>query len=161
MIKEWWSNLADREKQTLSIGSVIAAIFLFYALIWSPLSNKVDNLRNQISANQKLLTWMQAADKRMQLVEKSAQKSTAKTQGSLLGIIQNNVNKSPVAKEVSQLQQTDSESVQLRFQHVNFDVLIEWLTQIWQQQGLVVSQATIMPNGAAGNVTAEVVLKIG
>lgn len=161
MIKEWWSNLADREKQTISIGSVIAAIFLFYALIWSPLANKVDDLRNQIRTNQKLLTWMQAADRRMQLVEKSAQQSATKTRGSLLGIVQNHVNKSPIAKEVSQLQQTDSESVQLRFQHVNFDVLIEWLTQIWQQQGLIVSQATITPNGAAGDVSAELVLKAG
>ena len=121
----------------------------------------MDNLRNQIRANQKLLTWMQAADNRMQLLEKNRQKSTAKAHGSLLSIVQNNVNKSPVAKEASQLQQTDSESVQLRFQHVNFDVLVEWLTQLWQQQGIIVSQATITPNGAASNVSAELVLKMG
>lgn len=159
-MKDWWINLSLREKQSVLIGSMAAIIFIAYALIWSPLNNKVETLRKQIQNNQKLLLWMQSADKQLQIIEKKSDKTnTPHTSGSLLSMAQNQINQSPLATQLADLRQIDSDSVQLSFKQVDFDKLIEWLTYAWKDQGLLISQITITASNNPGIVSADFILK--
>lgn len=159
-MKEWWNNLALREKQMLVLGAFAIGIFLIYILLWSPLQNKVSSLRNQIQHSQELLAWMKDADKQIQALEKNSQKkSGSKATGSILSIVQKQIKTSPVASDLSQLHQVENDSVELSFKKVNFDKLMEWLIPFTQKQGLVISQITVKPSGSAGIVAADLVLK--
>lgn len=159
-MKEWWINLSLREKQTVSIGGFFVILFLIYLVLWSPLNNKVESLRTKIQRDQKLLVWMQDTNRRVQQIEKNQQtKKIAATDVSLLTIVQRQLNKTPLVSSLEQLRQADNDSVQLSFKNVDFDKLAAWLIQLWQQEGLVVSQINVTPSGSPGMVGAELVLK--
>jgi general secretion pathway protein M len=158
-MKEWWNNLSLRDKQLFALGLLAVIFFLIYSLVWSPLDNKVSALRTTLQHNQKLLTWMQAADKQIESYKNTSQTTTAQSTGSLLSIVQNEINQSSLSKDLSQLHQAEDDSVQLSFQHVGFDPLIRWLTQLWQQHNITITRASIKKTEASGIVSAEIVLK--
>lgn len=159
-MNEWWNNLALREKQTVSIGAIVVLFGLIYFLLWSPLSSTVSNLRVQIKRNQELLSWMKGADTRIETQQHSANKVPVNKQtGSLLSVVQNQINRTQLVSVMTQLHQIDSDSVQLAFQKVDFDKLIVWLTQLSQQQNLTITQMSVTPTDAPGMVTAEFILK--
>ena len=161
-MKEWWHNLSLREKQTLTLGILAVIIFLIYALIFAPLDNKATSLRNKIKHNQELLSWMQKTDQQIKSAEKTLQKkSTDINTGSLLTIVQQQINKTPLVSNLAQLRQADNDSVQLSFTNVDFDKLVVWLTALWQEHGLMVSQMTTTAGTPPGIVTADLILKNG
>lgn len=158
-MKEWWQNLSLRDKQMLSLGSFVVALFLLYEVIWSPFSGKIDTMRHQVQHNQELLAWMQTADQRIRVLEKNSQSKAAQVNGSVLSIVQSAVNKSPLAQHVTQLRQAENDSVQFNLQKVDFDQLIVLLTDLSNEYGLIVGQFTATPTGKPGEVTADVVVK--
>lgn len=159
-MKDWWNNLALREKQTMSLGAFALILLLFYLIIWSPLNYKLDNLRNKIKHDQQLLTWMKDANNRMQAAEKQqTQKNSLPSGTSLLSLVQHKLNQTPLVSSLGQLRQAENDSVQLSFTNVDFDKMIEWLTQLWQQQGVTISQINITASNTAGLVNADMILK--
>jgi general secretion pathway protein M len=159
-MNEWWINLSIREKQIVSAGALGVVIFLVYLIIWLPLSNRVANLREQIVRDQKSLLWMRDADQRIQDVEKNSQNKKSTDSGiSLLTIVQKQINKSNFVSSLNQLRQAENDSVELSFNNVDFDRLIQWLTELWQQQGIVITQMSVTASGTAGVVNTEFVLR--
>lgn len=158
-MKEWWFNLSLREKQTVASGGAVVALFLLYIVIWAPLTNKVENLRQQIQSKQNLLSWMQESDLRIQKLEKSQHAHTKPSTASLLNTVQTEINKTTMAKNLTELQQADNEAVQLRFKKVNFDDLIKWLIQLSQQHALAIQQFTTTPSTSPGLVDVELKLQ--
>lgn len=158
-MKEWWMNLGLREKQAVSLGGIVVILFILYEIIWAPISNHNDTLRDEITRNQKLLTWMQEADQHIHATQKMLQKNAAtKNSAALLSLLQKEVNQSPFAKNLAQMTQAENNSVQITLQKVNFDDLIKWLTELWKKQELTVSQMTVTPNGSLGIVDATITL---
>jgi general secretion pathway protein M len=156
-MKDWWLNLNLREKQTIAWGGVAIILILLYLFAWSPLMESVTMLRNKVQRNQKLLVWMKAANEQIQSARLVPNKKS--TTGSLLSIVQNQVNSSSVAKNVTQLRQTDNDAVQLNFQNVDFDRLMKWLVAMAQEEGLLIAQMSVTPTDAPGVVNATCMLK--
>jgi general secretion pathway protein M len=159
-MKEWWDNLVLREKQILSMGLLVLVFVAFYLILWSPLTDKVSTLRNQVQRNQELLAWMQDTDKRIQAEGHAAKPPVARASGSLLSIVQSQINRTQLVSVMTQLHQIDNDSVQLTFDKVDFDKLIVWLTQLTQQQGLIITQMTVTPSKEPGIVAADFILKL-
>lgn len=154
-MKDWWLNLALREKQTVSIGILFVTLFLFYELIWSPISNEATSLRSKVQQNSALLMWMKQTDSRIQSLGKT---QTNSTESSLLSTVQTQMNNSPLGKHVSQLRQSESNSVQLTLSAVSFDQMITWLTQVAKTDGIIVAQISVRPSGTTGIVTIDATL---
>jgi type II secretory pathway component PulM len=158
-MKQWWQELSLREKQSVSVGSIAIAIFIIYSWIWSPLDHKITAMRTQIEQNQKLLAWMEAADKQLANSAKQIQSaSTTSTSKSLLSVAQNQIKQSSLSNQSYRLRQAESDSVQLSFKQVDFDKLITWLSDASRQQNLMVSQLTVAPSDTPGIVSAELQL---
>lgn len=157
-MKEWWNNLSIRERQVVFFGSIAIFLILIYLILWQPFTNKIDNLRSQITKNKNLLIWMQSADKQMQTIVKESQTKTSKNNGSILGVVQSDINKSALKSNLTQLKQAENDTVQVTFQKVGFDNLMKWLIHLWQQDGLTVLQATITPGDSLGVVSADLIL---
>ncbi len=158
-MKQWWLHLSQQEKRTLSMGSIAIAIFIIYTWIWSPLDNKISTMRTQVEQNQKLLAWMQLADKQLENSTKPIQTaSSTHASASLLSLTQNQIKQSTFANQLYQLRQADSDSVQLSLKQVDFDKLIIWLNDSWREQGLTVAQLTVAPSETPGIVSAELQL---
>ncbi|MES2218072.1 MAG: type II secretion system protein GspM [Pseudomonadota bacterium] len=158
-MKNWWFGLALREKQTISMGILLVLIFLIYEIIFAPLSDKVNELRHKVRSDQTLLNWMQASNERINSLEKNQQYSSHSGETtSLLSVVQNGINESAIAQNVSQLQQAENDSVQLQLQKVNFDSFIQWLTLLCQQHQLLITQMSITPLDTTGTVNTELKL---
>jgi len=158
-MKDRWLNLSLREKQVLIAGGVIVILFLLYTLTWSPLINNNNRLRTRIQHSQNTLRWMQNADQHIQHLLESAQKKNHSFTGSVLSILQTEINKSELAPYVTQLQQVENDSVQFNLRKVSFDQLIIFLTSLWEKYHVIVSQITVTPTGAPGEVNADVIVQ--
>jgi len=160
-MKDWWLNLPLREKQSLAIGSIVVILFLLYEIVWSPLSDMNDNLRIRIQHGQITLNSMQNADQLIQHLVKTSQEKHQQLTQSILGTLQNEINKSQFTSHVTQLRQTENESVQMNVNKMNFDQLLAFLTGLGKKYNIIVSQITVMPTGASGEVNADVVVISG
>lgn len=157
-MKDWWLNLSYREKQTTSLGAFVVVIFLIYALIWSPLSNGVNTLREKIRSNQSLLSFMQESDKRIQALKQNNVVSRSSTI-SLLNLVQTDINNTSLARGITQLQEMENDTVSLRLQKVSFDSLMKWLTVLCRDQLLTISQMSVTPSADPGIVNVDLKLQ--
>lgn len=158
-MKDWWLNLALREKQTVAAGSLVVILFLLYEIVWSPLVTANENLRVRILHNQETLTAMQNTDQLIQHMIKESKEKHNQPTTSLLGIIQTEMTKSVFASHVTQLRQAENDSVQFNLRNVDFDQLIVFLTSLWKKNGFIVSQMTAVPMDAPGAVSADITVK--
>jgi type II secretory pathway component PulM len=158
-MKAWWLNASIREKQAVSLCAIFITFFLVYEIVFAPISNAVDTMRQKIHSGQTLLAWMQESDKRIQTLEKTQKTAAPKSSASLLSVIQNDVNNQPIGKNISQLQQAENDSIQIHLQKVGFDALTKWLIAICQQQSLIITQMTATPTATPGIVDADLKLQ--
>jgi len=157
-MKEWWRELAIREKQMIVLGSLVLIIILIYEIIWSPLHTANQNLRVKIQHQQNTLQYMQSADLQIQqLLKIMAQKNNKNVQ-TLLSTLQTAIKQSGFPQNVTQLRQAENDSVQIILSKVNFDQLIIFLNGLWQKQGLIVSQITVLPTHVPGEVSVDMML---
>ena len=103
---------------------------------------------------------MQNTDKNIQSIEKIGKKPETHRIASPISIVQNSLKQSLLAKSVTQLVQADNDSVKLSFQRADFDILMSWLTELWQQQGLIITQFTVKPDNTPCMVTGELILSV-
>jgi general secretion pathway protein M len=159
-MRERWENLSLQEKQVITGGGFVVIVCVIYFFLWSPLADKTANLRDQIQHDQTLLSWMEKADQQIQSMgKKSSQIKSNKAPISLLSQVQQNVKQQGFADNLTQLHQVENNAVQLSFKQINFDDFMQWLTDIWRNNGIIVSQISIVPVGVAGIVTIDLVLK--
>lgn len=157
-MKEWWNALSLRDKRVLSLGLFILIVIMLYEVIWNPLLTKNQLLRQQVQDNKKLIVWMRAAGKQIQSLEKKPINQSIKH--SSLSILQEELKKSNLMGQISELKQAENNSVQLHFQAIYFDKLMSWLIKIYQEQGFVVSQIEVNSDSNVGRVSGQMVLKI-
>jgi general secretion pathway protein M len=157
-MKEWWQNLALREKQIVALGALLLAIAFIYEFVFAELSDITGNLRAGVEKNQRLLAWMQTTDQRVQAAASNTQTQAPLKSASLLSALQDDLNQNPIAKSVTGLQQADSDSVELHFKQVGFDNMMKWLLTVCQEQQLTVTSLTVTPAANVGTVDA--VLKL-
>ena len=160
-LKEWWSNLAPREKQAVTWGGALLGIFIIYQGIWSPYVDHIASMRNSIKSNQKTLVFMQEADKEIQ--KKESQSNTkAKTTSpvALLGFLQKQINQSQLNQQLTQLKQATNDSIELHFQKIEFDKLMNFLIKIVKEQSVSITQLSATAESSPGVVNADVMLKI-
>ncbi|MDR3492520.1 MAG: type II secretion system protein M [Gammaproteobacteria bacterium] len=156
-MNKWWVNLSEKEKQTVTLGGIIAGIFLIYQFVWSPIADSSDQLRKKILQNQTLLSYMQESDKRIQLLE-AHQQDNSNEKSSVLTHVQNELSKTSFSTNVTQLQQSENNSVKFNLQKVSFDELVKWLTTLSQQK-ISIAQMTVTPTSTPGIVEAELRLE--
>jgi general secretion pathway protein M len=160
-IKEWWSTLSQREQQAVSLGSVAVGILLFYAIIWGPYLDRIDIMRKQIKSEQQMLAWMQAADKEIRLLENQTKnKNAVTTPVILLSVLQKQVDQAGLKDRLTGLKQASNDSVEMHFQKVEFDVLIQLLMDVLKTQNVSVTQLAVIAEATPGIVNADLFLKI-
>jgi general secretion pathway protein M len=161
-MNEWWTSLALREKQAVSIGGSLLGLFIFYMAIWSPYLDRVDNMRQRIQTEQKTLSWMEAADKEIHKIEnQSQQKSEAATPVVLLSYLQKQVTRTGLESSLSQLKQSSNDSIEMHFQKADFDKLVGMLISVAREQNIAISQMSATADNTPGMVAADVVLRLG
>lgn len=158
--KDWWSNLATRERRMVSIGGGLSFIFIFYQLMWSPYINYVNDLRDRLVSQQKTLAWMQAADIELSRSKNVNSRTPNKTTPIvLLSLLKKQINQFGLSQSLKQLKQSSTDSIEIQFQKVNFDKMISLLIETLDQQAVSITQMTVSADKDIGVVNANLILK--
>lgn len=135
-MKSYLSNLNERERWTLIGGLICVVLYGYYLFLYEPLSSKVKLKSTQLHEKASTLTWMQ----QVRLEHRNSPKKQTVSNSQLLTVLANQLKESTLRKFPYQLQQASSGEIQLTFDEVPFNPLIEWLTQINEQYALAIKQ---------------------
>jgi len=153
-IKSWWIHLSHREQRILTAGGVFLILFLLYLIIIQPVNAGLNNQINNIDAQKKLLSWMQKNVPELKSLRKSGDTRQTIPAGGLLSSVEQSLRQSQLSEAVTALEknpdETSQESIQLKFDKVNFDRFMTWLINFWQTYDINISQISMTRTPAAG-----------
>lgn len=157
-LKEWWRNLANREKKIIVIGVFFLTIIFFYQIIWSPVLHHLIKMRSHILDEQKILVLIQNADKEIQLAQNQNKKEFSSPLF-LLEFLQQQVDEAEMKVYLTQLKQEGEQSVAVSFKKIEFDTLLHFLIKLSKQHYIAISQANIRGDKTLGQVDADLILR--
>lgn len=156
-MKTWWYNLAKREQQLVSVGTVAVLLILIYFFAWQPFASSLQQLRENISTDKALLVWMQANLEDYKQ-SSSQQKHMSDSNQSLLTRIEQSLEQGRMSAYSPELSQLDNNQIKINFQMIAFNDLLKWLVTLSQQTKLDVVQARITSTDEPGMVGAQLSL---
>ena len=147
-------SLSARDRRTLLIGGVVAAVLFVLAVIL-PLDRSVSRLHERVTQKQADLVWMRHA-----APEIAAAGPVRNTSGeSLIVVVDQSARESGLGNSLAGSQPSGPGSLSVQLQKAPFDSLVGWLARLSQQNGVQIESATIDSAGAPGTVNASLVLK--
>lgn len=156
-IVDQWQTLSFRERVMLGMGVVTTVILLIYAILWSPLSNAVTHLQQQVASQQKLLQWMQhAVQKIQQLKQGEMPLTTHRKNEPLLELTERTITDKNLSRYLQQVQQPQANQLLLKFQQVPFDPLMSWLQTLLSQYAIQIKKINIKKTQAIGIVDVDI-----
>lgn|SRR3990167_4930716 len=135
-IKTWWFGLSDRERRLLTIGGIFLGLFLFYVLVWSPLSSLVSTYHTRVTTEQSLLLYLQSAQEKIRDYEARGIHVSDVGQKDLLTTIEQSAAQHQLSAFLKQVEQPESHHIQLTFEKVPFDQCMEWLQELSMNSGI-------------------------
>lgn len=157
-MKLWWAGLAPRERVILCAGALVLILVLAYVLIWEPLAQQRQQIREDISALSADLAWMQqvAPQVRRRAAQQASQPSSpGAAGGSVLTLVEVSARAAGLHESIERVQ-PEGTGARLWFAETGFDGLLRWLGELEQRQGLQVSQLAVDAGSAPGTVTARI-----
>jgi type II secretory pathway component PulM len=146
--------LAPRDRRTLLIGGIAAAVLLVLAVIL-PLDRSVSRLHDRVARKQTDLVWMRNA-----APEIAAAGPVRSVSGeSLIVVVDQSAHEAGLGGSLAGSQPSGRGSLSVQLEKAPFDTLVAWLARLSQQNGVQIASATIDSAGSPGTVNAALVLK--
>jgi general secretion pathway protein M len=152
MLQRWYQSLADREKLLLLAAAMIALILLLWGLVWQPLSNHNQQLRNSLQQKASQLAWMQQAAEQIKTLQQNARPVAS---GSLQQRLTRNA--SQLGIDLSRIQNSNDGQLKVWIDKTEFNRLLQLIDQL-AQQGARVDQIHIQPLPQSGYSKARLTL---
>jgi general secretion pathway protein M len=147
-------SLSPRDRRTLLIGGVIAAILFVLAVIL-PLDHSVSRLHDRVTQKQADLVWMRNA-----APEIAAAGPVRSISGeSLIVIVDQSAREAGLGGSLAGSQPSGQGGLSVQLQKAPFDTLVGWVARLSQQNGVQIESASIDSTGEPGTVNASLVLK--
>jgi type II secretory pathway component PulM len=153
-MKEWYLQLATRERYVLSIGVILALGILYWGLLWRPLSVGAADARAAVAEHQMLLADL----RRARGILRPALDNGAVPSQSLVVLVDRTHREQGLAGALSRNQPDGPDGIQVTLQDAAFDALMGWLSSL-QQHGIAVESASINGTRTPGLVSATLVLR--
>lgn len=153
----YWSSLAPRERVMLGGGGILAAVLLFYGLLWAPLRSDINRLRVDVPREQQQLQWMRAQAGRIQQLRASA--PTTMPGGGLLSFVEQSAQTQGIRTNIKRIEPEGPNAVRLAIDGVGFNSLVEWLANLQKQGGVRVDNAQFEPLPTPGLANARLLLR--
>ena len=151
-VSDWYRSLAGRDRRTVLIGGIVAAVLLLAGGLWK-LESATSAARERVASKTADLAWMQAAAPRLRSMP------AARSDESLPLLVDRTARDAGLAAALSGTEPSGSGALRVRFQGASFDALAVWLTRLQQERGVVVESASVEGGEAEGLVNASLVLR--
>ena len=156
-MREWYANLAERERRFVIFGGIGAAVLLLLG-IFLPLNRSVFEARERVATKQGDLAFIQSVAPQLAAAGPGGGTTAG---GDLVVLIDSSARESGLGKSLQSSQPTPDKGLRIRLDHVSFDLMVAWLARLSQQHGVRVESAEIESAGETGLVNAGLVLKAG
>lgn len=145
-------SLSPRERRTVGIGAVIAAV-LFVVAVVRVLDRHVAHVRHEVARKQAELAWM-----RRVAPELAAAGATAPaTHEPLIVLIDQSARRAGLGGALT-ASTPNGTGLSVQLHDASFDALVTWLAHLHQEDGVRVSGARIRAAGGAGRVDVSLTL---
>ncbi len=158
-VQDWFNNLRRNEQLILLFGAAFVLCYLFYIMVWSPISaDKGSFERQNIDAMHSLENVRQLAAQYKQLNTSGAVQSSGGQQN-LATLVDTSVKNNQL--QYTRLQPSSSGDVQLRFENAVFNNLLAWIDELGVQHSVIVKDLSVSPGVAPGQVNVSIRLHKG
>jgi len=143
-IKTYWSDLELRERWILGVGAVVVLLILFYALIWQPWHNAIDEMSERLPIMRSDLQWMRQQSEIVKNGGVVAAKSNAKgSNDSLLSILEKTARTNQLDKSIQQITPgQNNQEVRVVLEEASFNSWVSWIDVLYKDYLITVKQVT-------------------
>lgn len=149
-----WRQLNERERRMLIIGAVCCGFYLWYAVLYAPLTRATQDRTRQLLEKKETLVWMQQV--REQYHAQHALKTVTTSQ--LLTVLTQQLTTSALRSFPYRLQQTGRNEVQLSFETVPYNLFLQWLWSMNETHAMAIKQLTVNRTASPGIVKIMLVI---
>lgn len=151
-MKEWFSQLNQREQMSLLVLSVAVSLYLLYMFVWSPLDTRREQLAVQNTAIAESQVRVDAMVSQLLELREGGTRTGAKR--NLTSVI--NESTARFQLPVIRLQPNSRGEIQVRVENASFDDVLKWLHEMEYGQSLLVREVSVTPANTAGRVNVTV-----
>tara|TARA_B110000977_G_scaffold81327_1_gene108846 strand:+ start:878 stop:1351 length:474 start_codon:yes stop_codon:yes gene_type:complete len=151
-VKEWFSQLNQREQLSLLLLGLALLLYLLYTLVLSPLESQ----QEQLAAQNRAVTESQGRVDAMvsQLLQLRQGGAKAGAKRNLTSVI--NQSTSRLQLPVMRLQPNSRGEIQVRIENASFNDVLKWLNEMEYTESLLVREVSVTPAASAGRVNITV-----
>ena len=151
-MKEWFSQLNQREQVSLILLSLALLLYLVYMFVWSPLDdNREDLVVQHVAVAESLVRVDAMVSELLQLRSGDGQ---AGAKRNLMNVI--NASTGRLQLPVSRLQPNSRGEIQVRLEGASFDDALRWSHEMEYQEGLLLRELSVTQTGTVGRVNITV-----
>ncbi len=156
-LKHRFMSLPQQDRLALTVLAVfMTLVVVIYALIL-PANRYADSAANHHRERAQLLAWMQANENTARMMSNKTLDSSSLIEGqSMLGLASQTAQ--PHGISFKRFEPFADGGLRVWLDNTDFNSMLKWLTQLQQQYGVNVLQATIDRGKASGKVTAKLEL---
>jgi|TARA_B110000259_G_scaffold146794_1_gene165508 general secretion pathway protein M len=151
-VKEWFSQLNQREQLSLLLLSLALLVYLLYILVLSPLESEREQLIAQNSAVIESQGRVDAMVSQLLQLREGGAKAGAKR--NLTSVI--NQSTSRLQLPVMRLQPNSRGEIQVRIENASFNDVLKWLNEMEYTESLLVREVSVTPAASAGRINITV-----
>ena len=151
-MKEWFSQLNQREQLSLLLLSSALFLYLLYILVLSPLESQREQLIAQNSAVTESQGRVDAMVSQLLQLRQGGAKAGAKR--NLTSVI--NQSTTRLQLPVMRLQPNSRGEIQVRIENASFNDVLKWLNEMEYTESLLVREVSVTPAASAGRVNITV-----
>ncbi|MDH3977021.1 MAG: type II secretion system protein M [Gammaproteobacteria bacterium] len=160
-MKEWFNQLAPRERLLIMVAGGLLIITLIVTLGIRPIASNSANGQQQLEEKQQLLIELNRVAERFGPQQNGGTGNVSEASQSLVVIVDRTTRNNGLATYLKRNQPDGTSSIRLRLENVPFDALVEWLGQLESQYGLMTSAANIDTTSTKGRVNCNLTLDRG
>lgn len=155
MMKQWFSNLEKREQNIVIVGILAVVFYIVYGVLYSGLVAERDRYLRLNAADGKTLGWMkETAETIKGIRDASGVAGMGGLQEKSLSQLSELVARGTDIR-ITRFQPKDENEAQLWLDDVEFDKLIEFLSRLEVDYGLVIVDLSVNTANAPGMVNAR------
>jgi len=155
-MREWFANLAERERLIVGIGGVLAAVIVVWGLIWAPLRSGATDLREAIEEKRALLVDLQRAEA---LPSPGNAIARGGDSSSLVVLVDRTAQTMGLAGSFTRTRPDGPDAISVSFTNAPFDNIVNWLITLEQSDSISVESASFNGARSRGLVSGQLLLR--
>lgn len=156
-IEAFLSQLSDRDRVMLLIGFVVCFFYLFYVLLYAPVSHGVEQRQKQLIEDKATLTWMKKVRSQAHPERKAAEKIDC---AQLLTLISDKLKETHFKHYTYQLQQSGTHEIQLSYEEVPYNLFMNWLSELSRMYVFSIKQLQLQKTDKPGIVKMTLMIEV-